>query len=114
MYVRDWPFEAEPREERRARALAAAVLRGASRALDALAARLALVEAPVVDEPVLEDEDEDAVAATPAPTEEVEVDLEDEVDIDDDDAVPFLEEDGDDDFEEEIDGLPEEGEEDDR
>jgi uncharacterized protein (TIGR02300 family) len=68
----------------------------------------------VVDEPVLEDEDEDAAAAAPAAAEEVEVDLEDEVDLDDDDAVPFLVEDGDDDFEEEIDGLPEEGEEDDR
>jgi hypothetical protein len=54
MYVRELPFEAEPPEERRARAVVAAVLRGASRALDALAERLALVEAPAEAEAVLE------------------------------------------------------------
>ena len=54
MYVRELPFEADPPEERRARAFMAAVLRGASRALDALAERLALVEAPAEAEPMLE------------------------------------------------------------
>jgi hypothetical protein len=55
MYVREFPLEAEAPEERRARAFMAAVLRGASRALDALAERLALVEAPAAEaEPVLE------------------------------------------------------------
>ena len=54
MSFRDLPFDAVPAEERRARTLAAALLRAASRMLDALAERLALVEARVASEPMLE------------------------------------------------------------
>jgi hypothetical protein len=54
MYFRYLPYEAEAPEERRARAFVAAMLRGAGRALDALAERLALVEAAAHTEPVLE------------------------------------------------------------
>ncbi len=55
MYARDFPFEAVPQDEQRVRALFAAALRGASRALDALAARLALADVePPAQEPVLE------------------------------------------------------------
>jgi len=54
MTFHDLPFDGAPPEERKARATAAAVLRAASRMLDALAERLALAEAPVAAEPVLE------------------------------------------------------------
>ena len=45
MYLQDLPFDQVPAEERRARRFAAGLLRAASRMLDALAERLALVEA---------------------------------------------------------------------
>ena len=54
MYLHDLPFEATSPEERRTREFMASFLRGASRALDALAQKLALVEAPAAEEPVLE------------------------------------------------------------
>ncbi len=54
MYFRYLPYEAEAPEERRVRGFVAAMLRAAGRALDALAERLALVEAPADTEPVLE------------------------------------------------------------
>ena len=54
MLMQDLPFDAVQPEERRARSVATALLRAASRALDALAERLALVEARVATEPVLE------------------------------------------------------------
>ncbi len=54
MMFHDLPLDAAPPEERKARAAAAAVLRAASRMLDALAERLALAEATVAVEPVLE------------------------------------------------------------
>lgn len=54
MLMRDLSFDAEPRGERRNRELASAFLRTASRALDALAARLALVPGPTPGERVLE------------------------------------------------------------
>ncbi len=55
MHLQDLPFDAAPREDQRARAFFAAALRGASRALDALAEKLALVEAAApAAEPVLE------------------------------------------------------------
>ena len=54
MYLQDLPFDAVPAEERRVRGFAAGLLRAASRALDALAEKLALVEAPVAQDPVLE------------------------------------------------------------
>lgn len=54
MSMRDLPFDAVAPEERRARSVASALLRAASRALDALAERLAMVEARGAAEPVLE------------------------------------------------------------
>ena len=54
MLMQDLSFDAVQPEERRARSVATALLRAASRALDALAERLALVEARVATEPVLE------------------------------------------------------------
>lgn len=57
MYLRDLSLEDEARlvpEQRPVREFVAASLRGASRALDALAQKLALVEAPVEEEPLLE------------------------------------------------------------
>lgn len=53
MLMRDLPLELSP-GERRARDLATALLRLASRTLDSLAARLALSEARPTGEPVLE------------------------------------------------------------
>ena len=73
------------------------------------------VRAPEIDEAVDEevvpaDEDEDHEPAAPeeAPGD---VEIEEDVDIEEDDAVPFLEED-EEGFEEDIEGLPEEGDED--
>ena len=54
MLTRELPFDPAPPEARRARSLAAAMLRAASRALARLAARMALVEAAPEAEPVLE------------------------------------------------------------
>ena len=54
MLMQDTPVAAPAAEERGARSLAAELLRAASRMLDALAERLALVEAPAATEPVLE------------------------------------------------------------
>jgi hypothetical protein len=54
MSIQELPFDAVPPEERRARSWAAGVLRSASRMLDAVAERLALVEAPAQAEPVFE------------------------------------------------------------
>ena len=54
MLMQDLPVAAPAAEERGVRGLAAELLRAASRMLDALAERLALVEAPAAAEPVLE------------------------------------------------------------
>ena len=54
MLMHELPLDAAPKEERRARLVLAALLRAASRALDALAERLAWVEAAPVAEPVIE------------------------------------------------------------
>ena len=55
MLMRDLSYDVVPPEERRARSAAAAsLLRAASRILDGLAERLALVEAPAPAEPVIE------------------------------------------------------------
>jgi hypothetical protein len=57
MYLQELPYEAEARlaqEQRPVRSFVAASLRGASRALDALAQKLALVEAPAEEEHQLE------------------------------------------------------------
>ena len=57
MLMQDLPVAAPAAEERGVRGLrglAAGLLRAASRMLDTLAQRLALVEAPAVTEPVLE------------------------------------------------------------
>lgn len=54
MTTRELFYFPVPAEERRARGLAAAVLRALGRALDALAEKVALVEEPPVHEPVLE------------------------------------------------------------
>ena len=54
MLMQDTPVAAPAAEERGARSLAAGLLRAASRMLDALAERLALVEAPAAAEHVLE------------------------------------------------------------
>lgn len=54
MTTRELFYFPVPPEERRARGLAAALLRGLSRLLDAMAERVALVEEPPVTEPVLE------------------------------------------------------------
>jgi uncharacterized protein (TIGR02300 family) len=72
--------------------------------------------APEIDEAVDEDvvaSDEDEDVEPPAPEEAAgaDVEIEEDVDLEEDDAVPFLEED-EEGFEEEIEGLPEEGDED--
>lgn len=57
MWMQDLPLDETtvlPAEPRRTRAAAATLLRAASRMLDALAERLALVEAPATTEPVIE------------------------------------------------------------
>ena len=54
MLMHDLPADAPAAEERGLRGLSAELLRAASRMLDALAERLALVEAPAAAEPVLE------------------------------------------------------------
>jgi hypothetical protein len=54
MLMRELPYDATPDSERRARDLAATMLRMASRTLDALAARLAWAEAPATADPMLE------------------------------------------------------------
>ena len=54
MSMQELPVDAAPVGERRVRSLAAELVRAASRMLDALAERLALVEAPAAAEPVLE------------------------------------------------------------
>jgi hypothetical protein len=54
MSMQELPFDAVPESERRARNLAATLLRMASRTLDSLALRLAWVEAQATAEPVLE------------------------------------------------------------
>jgi hypothetical protein len=54
MLLRELPFEAGPAQERGARHALALLLRAASRALDGLAARLALVAAAPAAEPLLE------------------------------------------------------------
>ena len=75
----------------------------------------------VVDEPpLIADEDEDVVepdAAAPAPAEALGVDFaeeEDEIEDADDDEVPFIEDEDDDFSEDEIDGLPSGGEDEER
>lgn len=75
------------------------------------------IDEVVADDTLLADEDEDLDPADPArvgaPGENVDMDIED-ADLGDDDAddVPFLEDEDDADFDEEIDGLPGEDEED--
>ncbi len=75
------------------------------------------IDEVVADDALLVDEDEDLDPADPArvgaPGENVDMDIED-ADLGDDDAddVPFLEDDEDADFDEEIDGLPGEDEDD--
>lgn len=69
------------------------------------------IDEVVADDPLLIDEDEDLDPADPArvgaPGEGVDMDIEDADLVDDDaDDVPFLEDDEDADFDEEIDGLP--------
>ena len=54
MTFHDYSYDDVAPEQRRARSWAAAVLRAASRSLDTLAERLALVEAPAATERVLE------------------------------------------------------------
>jgi hypothetical protein len=57
MYLQDLPFEVESPlslEPRPLRSFVARLLRGAGRALDTLAQKLALVEAPPTEEPLLE------------------------------------------------------------
>lgn len=61
MYLQDLPYELEARlegqlspERRPVRGFVAALLRGAGRALDTLAQKLALVDAPPAEEPQLE------------------------------------------------------------
>lgn len=54
MTTRELFYFPVPTEERKARGLAAAALRAASRVLDALAERVALVEEPPLTEPVVE------------------------------------------------------------
>lgn len=74
------------------------------------------IDEVVSDDPLLTDEDEDLDPADPARVapDAVDMDIEDP-DLGDDDAddVPFLEDDDDDAFDEDIDGLPGEGNEDD-
>jgi len=76
------------------------------------------IDEVVTDDALLVDEDEDLDPADPArvgaPGENVDMDIED-ADLGDDDAddVPFLEDDEDADFDEEIDGLPDDEDRDD-
>lgn len=75
------------------------------------------IDEVVADDPVLIDEDDDDLdPADPARVtpDSVDMDIEDAdlVDDADDDDVPFLEDDDDDSFDEEIDGLPGEGDDD--
>jgi uncharacterized protein (TIGR02300 family) len=75
------------------------------------------IDEVVVDEVLIVDEDEDLDPADPARVtpDAVDMDIEDADLVDDDaDDVPFLEDEDDADFDEEIDGLPGEGREDDR
>lgn len=68
----------------------------------------------VVDEPPLGDDDEDAAEAGPAVSEDL-GEFSDDEEVEDDADVPFLEEDEDDDFDDsEIEGLPDEGDVDER
>ncbi len=76
------------------------------------------VIAPEIDEAiesdvlVTDDDDDGAEPAEPDAAPGAGIDIEDDViEDEDDDAVPFLEEDEDDSFDDEIEGLPEEGEE---
>jgi uncharacterized protein (TIGR02300 family) len=57
------------------------------------------------------EEDEDVEAPAPEEAPGGDVEIEEDVDLEEDDAVPFLEED-EEGFEEDIEGLPEEGDED--
>ena len=70
----------------------------------------------VVDDPPLAaDDDEDAVEPGVAPVSDDLAEFTDDEEVEDDADVPFLEEDEDDDFDEtEIEGLPDEGDVDDR
>jgi uncharacterized protein (TIGR02300 family) len=75
------------------------------------------IDEVVTDDSLLIDEDEDLDPADPArvgtPGENVDMDIEDaDLGDDDSDDVPFLEDDEDADFDEEIDGLPGEDEDD--
>ncbi len=76
------------------------------------------VSAPEIDEaiddPVVTDDEEvDADAGGTPPGEGIgEIDVDEDLADDEDDDVPFLENEDDDSFEEEIEGLPDEGEED--
>ena len=75
------------------------------------------IDEVVTDDALLIDEDEDLDPADPArvgaPGENVDMDIEDaDLGDDDSDDVPFLEDDEDADFDEEIDGLPGEDEDD--
>ncbi len=75
------------------------------------------IDEVVVDDTLLAEGDEDLDPADPARVapDAVDMDIEDPdlVTDDDDDDVPFLEDDDDDNFDEEIDGLPGEGDEED-
>lgn len=75
------------------------------------------IDEVVVDDTLIVDEDEDLDPADPArvgaPGDTVDMDIEDADLVDDDaDDVPFLEDEDDTDFDEEIDGLPGENDED--
>jgi uncharacterized protein (TIGR02300 family) len=64
------------------------------------------------DEPAMADEDEDGEGPGAEPEAGGDIDIDEDVDVDEDeDAVPFLEED-EDSFDEDIEGLPEEGDDD--
>ncbi len=62
---------------------------------------------------VLVDDEDDSGDGAPAPAEELGVDLDEEADPAEDDAVPFLEDEDDEEFDDEI-GLPAEGDADER
>jgi uncharacterized protein (TIGR02300 family) len=63
----------------------------------------------VVDEPLVADDDEDGVEPGVAPVADELGEFTDDETVEDADDVPFLEEDDEDDFDDEIDGLPGEG-----
>lgn len=66
------------------------------------------------DEPVVLDDDEEG-DGTPAPAEDLGVDLEEEAEAEDAEDVPFLEDEEEDEFpDDDIEGLPEEGDAEDR